>query len=137
MWKFRHFRKIDFLCQYKNIARVFRETAYFYALKNTRSSRGKAERRHARNYFPWGAKTWLYDALLCKTFFTKHQKNQQISKSLKLSQKAKSKRIFTHENTYPTQKNECVSSFNTLALPLHNPLSAIFSRFCKHPGNIF
>ena len=137
MWKFRHIWKIDFLCQYKNIARVFRETTYFHAIKNTRSCRGKVKRRHARKYFPWGAKTWLYDALLCRTFFTTHEKFNKYQK-VKISVRRENPNAFLHTKTRILhKKNECVSSFNTLALPLQNPLSEIFSRFCKHPGNIF
>ena len=137
MWKFRHIWKIDFLCQYKNIARVFRETTYFHAIKNTRSCRGKVKRRHARKYFPWGAKTWLYDALLCRTFFTTHEKFNKYQK-VKISVRRENPNAFLHTKTRILhKKNECVSSFNTLALPLQNPLSEIFSRFCKHLGNIF
>ena len=136
MWKFRHIWKIDFLCQYKNIARVFRETTYFHAIKNTRSCRGKVKRRHARKYFPWGAKTWLYDALLCRTFLRRMKNSTNIKKLKSLSEGKIQTHFYTRKHVSYT-KNECVSSFNALALPLQNPLSEIFSRFCKHLGNIF
>ena len=134
MWKISE--KSEFLSQYKNIARVFRETTYFHAIKK-HTCRGKVKRRHARKYFPWGAKTWLYDALLCRTFFTTHEKFNKYQK-VKISVRRQNPNAFLHMKTRILhKKNECVSSFNTLALPLQNPLSETFSRFCKHLGNIF
>ena len=139
MWKFRHFRKIDFLCQYKNIARVFRETTYFHALKNTRSCRGKVERRHARNYFPWGAKTWLYDALLCNFFYDASKNSTNIKKLKSLSESKIQTHFYTWKHVSYTKKTSaclrsipwlchCTTRFPQYSVGFANTL-AIFFRY--------
>ena len=146
MWKFRHIWKIDFLSQYKNIARVFRKTTYFHAVKNRQSYRGKIKRRHARKYFPWGAKTWLYDAILSGLFWRRFKKINKHQK-IKISVRRQNSNVFLHTKTRILHKKtsaclrsiswlcQCRNRFPKYSVDFANTLS-IFLRYIIFLKNI-
>ena len=137
MWKFRHIWKIDFLSQYKNIARVFRETTYFLALKPHSRAEGRLNEDTHANIFPEvqriGSMTPFFAGLFWRRIkkINKHEKVQ-------IPVRRQNVNAFLYTKTSILHKiNECVSSLNTLALTMQNPLPEISSRFCKHLVNIF